>query len=245
MIATTAIDVIEVSKTFRLYKERNQSIKSAVMRRKTSQHEDFVALDNVNLQINQGETFGIIGNNGSGKSTLLKCMAKILFPNSGEIQMNGSVAALLEVGSGFHPELSGRENIFLNGSILGMTRQVLNEKFDSIVDFSGVREFIDQPVKNYSSGMYVRLGFSIAIHVNPDILLVDEVLAVGDEAFQIKCNEKFVELQSSGKTVVIVSHSMGAMSQMCDRLAWMEHGVLKMVGTPEEVISAYRSGSQS
>lgn len=239
-----AIEVRNVSKKFRLYKERNQSLKSALLRRKTSVHEDFWALKNVSLEIQNGETFGLVGNNGSGKSTLLKCLAKILYPNSGDIVMRGRVAALLEVGSGFHPELSGRENIYLNGSILGMTKKEIESKFDSIVDFSGVREFIDQPVKNYSSGMYVRLGFSVAIHVNPDILLVDEVLAVGDESFQAKCFEKFREFREAGKTVVIVSHALGSMVDMCDRVAWIDQGTLHTVGEPGEVVAAYRRATQ-
>jgi len=235
-----AVRIEHVSKKFRLYHERNQSLKSAVMRRRISVHEDFWALDDVDFEIRAGETFGLIGDNGSGKSTLLKCMAKILYPNKGRIAIAGSVAALLEVGSGFHPELSGRENVYLNGSILGMTRKEIDAKFDEIVDFSGVREFIDQPVKNYSSGMYVRLGFSVAINVDPDVLLVDEVLAVGDEAFQAKCAEKFVEFRERGKTVIIVSHSLDTLAQMCDRLAWLSHGHLQLIDDPETVIEAYR-----
>jgi ABC-2 type transport system ATP-binding protein len=237
----SAVVVDHVSKKFRLYQERNQSLKSAVMRRRTSVYQDFWALRDIDLTIAQGETFGLVGDNGSGKSTLLKCMAKILYPDRGSIRAFGRVAALLEVGSGFHPELSGRENVYLNGSILGMTRREIDERFDDIVDFSGVREFIDQPVKNYSSGMYVRLGFSVAIHVNPDVLLVDEVLAVGDESFQAKCAEKFRELKRDGKTVVIVSHSMGTLLKMCDRMAWIQSSELKMVGKPEKVVEAYRN----
>jgi ABC-2 type transport system ATP-binding protein len=167
-------------------------------------------------------------------------MAKILYPDKGTITMHGRVAALLEVGSGFHPELSGRENVYLNGSILGMSRKEVDRKFDDIVDFSGVREFIDQPVKNYSSGMYVRLGFSVAINVEPDILLVDEVLAVGDESFQAKCAEKFAEFREQGRTVVIVSHALGTLAKMCDRAAWIQHGDLKSVGKPDDVIEQYR-----
>lgn len=235
-----AVRIQNVSKKFRLYHERNQSLKSAVMRRRISVHEDFWALDGVDFEIRAGETFGLIGDNGSGKSTLLKCMAKILYPDKGAITIDGTVAALLEVGSGFHPELSGRENVYLNGSILGMTRKEIDAKFDDIVDFSGVREFIDQPVKNYSSGMYVRLGFSVAINVDPDVLLVDEVLAVGDEAFQAKCAEKFAEFRERGKTVIIVSHSLDTLAHMCDRLAWLSHGHLELVGDPDTVIEAYR-----
>ena len=239
-----AVHIDDVSKKFRLYKERNQSLKSAIMRGRKSVHEDFWALKDISFDINKGETFGLVGDNGSGKSTLLKCMAQILYPDKGSIAMKGRVAALLEVGSGFHPELSGRENIFLNGSILGMAKQEIVKKFDSIVDFSGVSEFIDQPVKNYSSGMYVRLGFSVAIHVDPDILLVDEVLAVGDETFQQKCADKFVEFRREGKTVIIVSHALGTMMTMCDRLAWLSHGELQTVGNPESVVAEYRGVAQ-
>lgn len=235
-----AITVSGVHKKFRLYHERNQSLKSAIMRGRVSRHEDFWALKGIDLTVAQGETFGIIGDNGSGKSTLLKCMAKILYPDEGEISISGRVAALLEVGSGFHPELSGRENVYLNGSILGMSKAEIDEKFDAIVDFAGIEGFLDQPVKNYSSGMYVRLGFAVAINVDPDVLLVDEVLAVGDETFQAKCAARFRDLREQRRTVVIVSHSMGTLAEMCDRLAWIQQGDLQMVGTPDEVIAAYR-----
>ncbi|MEL4319022.1 ABC transporter ATP-binding protein [Leifsonia sp. YIM 134122] len=236
-----AVVIDDVSKSFRMYKERNQSLKSAIMRGRISSHTDFWALRNVSLEIPHGSTFGLIGDNGSGKSTLLKCVAKILHPETGTITTDGRLAALLEVGSGFHPELSGRENVFLNGSILGMSKKEITQRFDEIVDFSGVEEFIDQPVKNYSSGMYVRLGFSVAINVDPDVLLVDEVLAVGDEAFQAKCRQKFADFKKQGKTVVVVSHSMGTMQQMCDKLAWLHHGDLKAVGDAPDVIAKYRA----
>lgn len=238
-----AIEIKNVSKKFRLYKERNQNIKTAIMRGRISAYDDFWALQDVSFNIEHGETFGLVGDNGSGKSTLLKCLAKILYPDKGSIVARGRLAALLEVGSGFHPELTGRENVYLNGSILGMSRKEVAAKFDEIVEFSGVGEFIDQPVKNYSSGMYVRLGFSVAIHVNPEILLVDEVLAVGDESFQAKCFQKFEEFRKAGKTVVLVSHSLGTMVDMCDRIAWLEHGVLKAVGKPKDIIKTYRSAS--
>ncbi len=234
-----AIDVVDVSKRFRIYHERNQSIKSAVMRRKRSVYEDFWALRDVSFEVPVGSTFGLIGSNGSGKSTLLKCLARIYYPESGSITAHGRLASLLEVGSGFHPELSGRENIYLNGSILGMHRKEIDRKFDEIVDFSGVEQFIDQPVKNYSSGMYVRLGFSVAINVDPDILVVDEVLAVGDAEFQQKCREKFSEYSREGRTVVLVSHSMGLVSDMCDHAAWINKGSLVQVGTADETIGAY------
>jgi ABC-2 type transport system ATP-binding protein len=236
-----AVEVVDVSKRFRLYHERNQSLKSAIMRGRRSVHEDFWALRDVSFDVPEGSTFGLIGSNGSGKSTLLKCLAKIYYPTSGTVIHNGRLAALLEVGSGFHPELSGRENIFLNGSILGMSKKEVTAKFDEIVDFSGVEQFIDQPVKNYSSGMYVRLGFAVAINVNPDILVVDEVLAVGDAEFQEKCRLKFIDLKAQGKTVILVSHSMAQVADMCDHVAWLSHGSLRDLGEAAPVIDAYMS----
>lgn len=238
-MTTPAIEVDNVSKRFRLYHERNQSLKSAIMRGRRSVHEDFWALKDVSLNVPEGSTFGLIGSNGSGKSTLLKCLAKIYYPEKGTITINGRVAALLEVGSGFHPELSGRDNVYLNGSILGMSRKEIDRKFDEIVSFSGVGQFIDQPVKNYSSGMYVRLGFSVAINVDPDVLIVDEVFAVGDAEFQEKCRQKFIELKHRGKTVILVSHSMDTVREMCDQVAWLNHGDLVAAGDAQSTISAY------
>jgi len=234
-----AVVVDDVSKQFRLYKERNQSLKAAMMRGGRASYEEYWALRDVSFEIEEGSTFALIGENGSGKSTLLKCIARILNPERGTIRTAGSVAALLELGSGFHPELSGRENVFLNGSILGMSKRELERKFDEIVDFAGIEPFIDQPVKNYSSGMYMRLGFSVAINVDPDILLVDEVLAVGDAAFQDKCMEKFAEFRRAGKTVVIVSHAMGSMRTLCDQAAWLDHGNLLEVGRADHIVDRY------
>ncbi|MGZ8764412.1 MAG: ABC transporter ATP-binding protein, partial [Acidimicrobiia bacterium] len=190
----SAISVENVSKNYRMYAERNQSLKAMVLSRTRVRYEEFPALKDVSLEIAAGVTYGLIGENGSGKSTLLKCMARILRPDKGVIRTEGKVSALLELGAGFHPELSGRDNVYLNGAILGLSKKQLAARFDEIVDFAGLEQFIDTPVKNYSSGMYVRLGFSIAINVDPDILLVDEVLAVGDEQFQRKCAEKFADL---------------------------------------------------
>ena len=234
-----AVDVDNVSKRFRLYQERNQTLKSAIMRRRRSVHEDFWALRDVSFQVPEGSTFALVGSNGSGKSTLLKCLAKIYRPTEGEITHHGRLAAMLEVGSGFHTELSGRENIYLNGSILGMSKKEIDSKYDEILDFSGVEQFIDQPVKNYSSGMYVRLGFSIAINVRPDILVVDEVLAVGDAEFQQKCFRKFRDLHTEGRTVIMVTHSMEAVKAMCDQAAWIDHGQLQCVGEAVPTIDAY------
>jgi len=239
MSADVAVRVDHVTKTFRMYHERNQSLKSAIMRGRTSVHEDFLALRDVTFDVPQGSTFGLIGSNGSGKSTLLKCLANIYYPNQGAITHFGKIAAMLEVGSGFHAELSGRENIFLNGSILGMSKKEVTRKLDEIIDFSGVEQFIDQPVKNYSSGMYVRLGFAIAINVDPDILVVDEVLAVGDADFQAKCFTKFADFRSAGKTVILVSHSMETVKTMCDHAAWLNHGTLETVGEAAPTIDAY------
>jgi len=238
-VTDSAIVVSDVSKRFRLYHQRNQSVKAALMRGGRAKYEEFWALRNVSFEVPRGSTFGLMGVNGSGKSTLLKCMARILQPDTGRVTYEGKVSALLELGSGFHPELSGRENVYLNGSILGLSKRDLDARFDEIVDFAGVEQFIDQPVKNYSSGMYVRLGFSVAIHVDPDILLVDEVLAVGDAAFQDKCMEKFAEFKRAGKTVVVVSHAMGTMRTMCDEVAWLDAGSLLEVGRPEELVDRY------
>ena len=234
-----AITIDGVGKRFRIYHERNQSVKAAVMRRGRAEYEDFWALRNVSLEIPTGSTYGLVGTNGSGKSTLLKCIAKILRPDEGNVTTVGKVAALLELGSGFHPELSGRENVFLNGSILGLSKKALAAKFDDIVGFAGLERFIDTPVKNYSSGMYVRLGFSVAINVDPDVLLVDEVLAVGDASFQRRCLEKFADFRRAGKTVVIVSHDAGSMKNMCDEVAWLDQGVLLQTGQPVEILEEY------
>src|SRR3954449_11009522 len=243
-MADPAVIVENVSKRFRLYHERNQSVKAAVMRGRRARAEEFWALDDVSFEVPTGTTFGLIGENGSGKSTMLKCIAKILRPDKGSVTVNGKISALLELGAGFHPELSGRENVFLNGAILGLKQKELERRFDDIVDFAGIGQFIDQPVKNYSSGMYVRLGFSVAINVDPDVLLVDEVLAVGDESFQRKCNEKFAELRAQGKTIVLVSHAMVSVHNLCDTVAWMEHGKVKMLGPARAGVDEYSGNVQ-
>ncbi len=231
--------VDHVSKKYRLYRERNASIKAAVMRGGRAKVDVFWALEDVSFEVFEGSTTGLIGENGSGKSTMLKCLAKILRPDKGSVTTTGKMSALLELGAGFHPELSGRENVFLNGAILGLKQKELLARFDDIVDFAGIGQFIDEPVKNYSSGMYVRLGFSVAINVQPDILLVDEVLAVGDEAFQRKCLERFAQLKNDGKTVIIVSHSMQSVVNMCDHAIWFKKGNKMADGDPREVVEAY------
>jgi ABC-2 type transport system ATP-binding protein len=238
-MSQSAVSIEHVSKKFRLYHEKNQYLKTALLRGGRAKYEDFWALKDISFEVPAGSTFGIIGSNGSGKSTLLKCLAGILTPDQGSITHRGKVVALLELGAGFHPDLSGRENIFLNGVILGMTQKEIEKKFDEIVAFSGLEEFIDTPVKNYSSGMTVRLGFAIAINVDPDILVIDEVLAVGDAQFQLKCLEKIENFRQDGRTIIIVSHGLADISNICDTVAWIEKGVLKELGPASYVINKY------
>jgi ABC-2 type transport system ATP-binding protein len=246
MPSDPAIVVDGVSKRFRLYHERNQSLKGALMRRGRARYTELMALDDVSFEVPKGTTFGIIGENGSGKSTMLKCLARILRPDIGTVTTVGKISALLELGAGFHPELTGRDNIYLNGSILGLSKKEIDRRFDGIVDFAfadtGQQDRIDTPVKDYSSGMYVKLGFSVAINVDPDLLLVDEVLTVGDELFQRKCAQKFLDLKDSGRTIVIVSHSLGMVRDLCDSVALLDHGKLIATGSPSDVIDTYLGG---
>ena len=237
-----AITINGVAKRYRLYEERNTSLKATVLRRRRALYKDLWALDDVSFDIGHGQTFGLIGHNGSGKSTLLKCIAKILRPDRGSITTEGKISALLELGAGFHPELSGRDNVYLNASILGLSKKEIDLRFDEIVDFSGIGARIDTPVKNYSSGMYVRLGFAVAINVDPEILLIDEILTVGDEEFQRRCSEKFDGFRAEGKTIVIVSHGLGSISEMCDEVALLDHGHLQAIGKPADVIDTYLGG---
>jgi ABC-type polysaccharide/polyol phosphate transport system ATPase subunit len=236
-----------VSKRYRLRREVEGDEAQHFLWRKLQslrrRAEDFWAVRDVSFEVQRGEALGIIGHNGAGKSTILKLLSNITAPTSGEITINGRLSALIEVGSGFHPELTGRENIYLNGSILGMRRREIAEKFDSIVDFAGVRQFIDTPVKRYSSGMYVRLGFSIAAHLDPDILLLDEVLAVGDAAFQARCIRRISELKAAGTTIVFISHDLGAVERLCDRVLLMRRGEIAASGDTREVIAEYQRAS--
>ncbi|MEM9038651.1 MAG: ABC transporter ATP-binding protein [Actinomycetota bacterium] len=234
-----ALSVRNVRKTFRIHTDKASSIKGFLAGGGRNRSREFTALDDVSFDVEVGEAVGIIGHNGSGKSTLLKCMAKILTPNEGEVLVTKRMAALLELGAGFHPELTGRDNVFLNASILGMPRREIEQRFDDIVDFSGLHEFIDAPVKTYSSGMYVRLGFAVAINVDPELLLIDEVLAVGDITFQQKCMEKFVEYRDEGRTLVLVTHDSGSVRHFCDRAIWLDHGKVMADGQPAEVIDEY------
>ena len=242
-------DAIRIEDLSKLYRRtsagfRMRTLKSALLQRSLTQglgeDQTIAALTDVDFAVAKGEAFGVIGSNGSGKSTLLKIMAGILEPTKGRRVIDGRVAALIELGAGFHPEISGRENIFINGAILGMSRARVVKRYDDIVEFSGLSDFIEEPVKNYSSGMYVRLGFAVAIHTNPDILLVDEVLAVGDEAFAHQCLRRIEELLAEGRTVLMVSHSLSLIESLCDRVLWLENGRRKMIGEPRRVVDAYR-----
>jgi ABC-type polysaccharide/polyol phosphate transport system ATPase subunit len=234
-----ALEVDHVTKTFRLHHEKVNSIKQLVAGKGRGRHDDFVALNDVSFEVREGEVFGVIGHNGSGKSTLLKCMAGILQPNSGSVRVHKRMSALLELGAGFHPELSGRDNVYLNAAILGMGRRDIAARFDDIVEFSGLQSFIDSPVKTYSSGMYVRLAFAVAINVDPRLLIIDEILAVGDVTFQQRCLEKFVEFRNEGRTIVLVTHAMNTVKDMCDRAVWLSHGVITGEGDPSELVDAY------
>jgi ABC-2 type transport system ATP-binding protein len=236
----SAIAVEGVSKRFRLYHEKYTSLKERVIHFGRVPYEEFWALSDIELDIKEGETVGLLGHNGSGKSTLLKCMAGILQPTQGQISVRGRLAALLELGAGFHPELTGRENVFLNAAILGMPKREIEKRFDEIVAFAELEQFIDNQVKHYSSGMYVRLGFAVAVNMDPEVLLVDEVLAVGDEAFQRKCLERVRRFQKDGRTIVFVTHAADLIRQICDRAAVLDHGNLVAVGTPGEAVRSFR-----
>ena len=240
------IRVAGVSKRFRrtLPGDRLRTLKSALVgglrTRDLPREETIPALEEVSFEVARGESFGLIGGNGSGKSTLLKLVAGMLRPTTGELAVDGRVAALIELGSGFHPEISGRENVYINGAILGLARREIDRRYRDIVEFSGLAEFMEEPVKNYSSGMYVRLGFAVAIHTDPDVLLVDEVLAVGDEAFAHRCIRRIEEFLAAGRTLLLVSHSLDLVAELCDRVLWLDRGHQRLTGDPRRVIDAYR-----
>jgi len=239
-----AIELDHVSKVYRRYSGRQfATLKSALLQRSILRDlrpsETFPALADVSFQVAKGSTCGVIGRNGSGKSTALKLVAGITKPTAGSVRVTGRVSALIELGAGFHPEISGRENVYINGIMLGLTRREIQQRFDEIVEFAEMKEFIDAPVKTYSSGMYMRLGFAVAIHVNPDVLLVDEVLAVGDEGFTHKCLDKFAEFRRSGKTILLVTHSLNLVERFCDEALWLDSGRAQTSGDPKRVVGAY------
>ncbi|HVO12575.1 MAG TPA: ABC transporter ATP-binding protein [Vicinamibacteria bacterium] len=244
---TPAIVAEGVGKLYRRHAERNQlrTLKSALLTGSLlsdlGPKETFTALEDVSFEVPRGATFGVVGENGSGKSTLLKLVAGITKPTRGRLLVDGRVSALIELGAGFHPEISGRENVVINGIMLGLTRREIEQRFDEIVEFAELSEFIDAPVKTYSSGMYMRLGFGVAIHVDPEVLLIDEVLAVGDEAFTRKCLDKLAEFHRRGKTILFVTHSLGLVEKMCDQALWLRHGRAVDQGDPRRVVDAYLS----
>jgi len=244
-MAPPAVRVDNVVKQYRrvAHAHRFLTLKSAIVGgdlfKALAPGDIFTALDDVSLTIDHGETLGVIGGNGAGKSTLLKIIAGTTKPTSGDVEVNGKVSALIELGAGFHPEISGRENVFINGIMLGLSRKEIAERFDEIVAFAELEEFIDAPVKNYSSGMYMRLGFSVAIHVDPEVLLIDEVLAVGDEAFVHKCLDKIAAFKRRGKTILLVSHGLESVRRLCDQVIWMKDGAVEQAGDPPRVIDAY------
>ncbi len=240
-----AIELTNVSKIYRRYAHRRQfaTLKSALLSRSLVRDlrpdERFAAMQNLTVAVPSGRTLGVIGRNGSGKSTLLKLVAGITKPTSGTVHVNGRISALIELGAGFHPEISGRENVFINGIMLGLSKREIARRFDEIVDFAELKDFIDAPVKTYSSGMYMRLGFAVAIHVDPEVLLIDEVLAVGDEGFTHKCLDKFAEFKRRGKTILLVTHALGLVERFCDEALWMDAGTMKALGDPKRVVGAY------
>ena len=234
-----AICVKDVYKSFNVYLDKANTIKEKLLFLSRNRKEKRKVLKGINLNIKKGEAVALIGTNGSGKSTLLKLMTKILYPNSGTIEINGKLTSLLELGAGFHPDFSGRENIYFNASIFGLTKKEIDEKLNDIIEFSELKNFIDNPIRTYSSGMYMRLAFSVAINVNADILLVDEILSVGDEHFQNKCIEKMLELKRQGMTRVCVTHSMDSVKKLCNRAVWLYNGEIRMDGDSNDVIKKY------
>lgn len=240
-----AIILENVSVRYRLPSERIGTLKEYAIRllQRRLKHREFWAIKDLDLNIQQGEVFGIVGDNGAGKSTLLKVISKVLRPTTGRVRIYGKIAPLLELGAGFHPELSGRENVFLNGALLGYSHDEMNQVFDEIVEFSELAEFIDAPIRTYSSGMYARLGFAVATAHQPEILIVDEILSVGDEAFQRKCTDRITGFRENGATVLMVSHNLDLIAGMCNRAAWLDHGKLIHMGNAEEVVAKYREGA--
>ena len=238
-ISEVAIEVSNMTKTFKLYSDKANTLKEKLVRGWKSNTETRTVLKDINITINKGETVALIGVNGSGKSTLLKLMTKIIYPNKGKVVTNGKLTSLLELGAGFHPDFTGRENIYFNASVFGLTKNDINKRIDDIIKFSELEDFIDSPVRTYSSGMYMRLAFSVAINVDADILLIDEILAVGDQHFQEKCFEKLKELAESDKTIVIVSHSLDSVKNLCKRGIWINNGEVAMDGKCDKVIDAY------
>ena len=234
-----AIEVKDVQKSFKVYRDKPTTLGERLIFWKRNKFENRPILKGISFSVDKGEAVGLIGSNGCGKSTTLKLLTKIIYPTSGEIIVNGKVSALIELGAGFHPDMSGRENIYINASIFGLTRKEIDSKLEQIIEFSGLEDFIDNPVRTYSSGMYMRLAFAVAINVEADILFIDEILSVGDAAFQEKCFKKLFEIKEKGTTIIIVSHSLGQIEQICNRSIWIKNGRIEMDGTPKEVHKKY------
>ena len=234
-----AIEVKDVKKKFKVYMDKGNSMKEKILFQNRNRHEDRWVLKGISFNVKKGEAIGLIGKNGCGKSTTLKMLTRIMYPTSGTIELKGRVSSLIELGAGFHPDMSGRENIFTNASIFGLNHAEIKRRLEDIISFSELEEFIDNPVRTYSSGMYMRLAFAVAINVDADILLIDEILAVGDVSFQEKCFEKLKEIKRKGTTIVIVSHVMAQIEQICDRAIWIEEGLIRQEGKPREVGQKY------
>lgn len=233
------IQVQNVYKSFKIYYDKGATLKEKILFQNRNHYEEHRVLTDISLDIEKGEVIGLVGQNGCGKSTLLKLMTRIIYPDQGSISVKGKVSSLLELGAGFHPDMSGKENIYTNASIFGLTKKEIDKRLDKIIEFSGLDEFIDNPVRTYSSGMYMRLAFSVAINVDADILLVDEILAVGDAAFQAKCFNKLQEIKNSGTTIVMVSHDLGSIERLCNRAIWIDEGVIRDQGKPHDVVAKY------
>jgi ABC-type polysaccharide/polyol phosphate transport system ATPase subunit len=234
-----AIEIKKMSKKFNVFYDKASTLKEKLMFWNRSERETRTVLKNINIDIKKGETVALVGVNGSGKSTLLKLMTKIIYPTKGKVETQGKLTSLLELGAGFHPDFSGRENIYFNASIFGLSKKEIDKRLNEIIDFSELREFIDNPVRTYSSGMYMRLAFSVAINVDADILLIDEILAVGDQHFQDKCFKKLEELRDSEKTIVIVTHNLNSIKKLCNRAIWINNGEVKMDGNCIDIVDAY------
>ena len=239
MGSETVIEVKDLVKYFKIYYDKGSQLKERILFRKRSRYEERRVLDGISFSVQKGEAIGLIGSNGCGKSTTLKLLSRIIYPDSGSVTLNGRVSSLIELGAGFHPDMRGRENIYINASIFGLTKKEIDERIDDIIEFSELEEFMDNPVRTYSSGMYMRLAFSVAINVNADILLIDEILAVGDANFQAKCFEKLREIKASGVTIVIVTHDSGTIERFCDRAFWIDEGKIKAGGNSREVVDQY------
>lgn len=235
-----SIEVEQVKKSFKIYMDKRQTLKEKVIFKNRNRYEERQVLKGISFKVKKGEAVGLIGSNGCGKSTTLKLLTRIIFPDEGRIIVNGRISSLLELGAGFHPDMSGRENIYTNASIFGLKKTEIDVRLQGIIDFSELGEFIDNPVRTYSSGMYMRLAFSVAINVDADILLIDEILAVGDVNFQKKCIEKIKEIREKGTTIVIVSHSLSQIESICDKTIWLENGLVKEVGVPKDVHQQYQ-----